>query len=116
VVNSVEEPSLLKDKFVEKGSVIQMGTSQKKRKVKLNSGLVIAGAALAVVGGLACFAGTALGVSAIVSAARRWVGELDQPPSEIAKSTWKQAKAASLAGTDAWRQSTSSPSLTNGGS
>jgi len=101
----------------EEGSDIQMGTSQKKRKVKVNSGLVITGAALAVVGGLACFAGTALGVSAFVSAARRWVRELDQPPSQRAKSTWKQVKAASLAGTDAWRQSTSTPSLTqNGGS
>ena len=56
-------------------------------------------------GGLLGFTGMLLVSSAIVSAARRRVSQLEQPPSEIAKRTWQQARAATTAGANAWRNS-----------
>jgi hypothetical protein len=45
--------------------------------------------------------------SAIISAARRRVNQLEQPPSELAKRTWQQARAATTAGAKPWRDSPS---------
>jgi hypothetical protein len=41
--------------------------------------------------------------SAIMSAARQRVNQLEQPPSELAKRRWQQARAATTAGAKAWR-------------
>jgi hypothetical protein len=59
------------------------------------------------IGGLLGFTGMLLGSSAIVSAARRRVNQLEQPPSELAKRAWQQARAATTAGAKAWRDSPS---------
>jgi hypothetical protein len=40
-----------------------------------------------------------------VSAVRQRVNQLEQPPSELAKRTWQQARAATTAGAKAWRNS-----------
>jgi hypothetical protein len=50
------------------------------------------------IGGLLGFTGVLLLSSAVVSATRRWVNQLDQPPTEFAKQKWRQARAASAAG------------------
>jgi hypothetical protein len=55
------------------------------------------------IGGLLGFTGMLLVGSAIVSVARQRVNQLEQPPSELAKRTWQQARAATTAGTNAWR-------------
>jgi len=57
------------------------------------------------IGGLLGFAGMVLVSSAIVSADRRRVNQIEQPPSELAKRTWQQARAATTAGAKAWRTS-----------
>ena len=54
-------------------------------------------------GGLLGFTGMLLVSSAIISAARQRVNRLEQPPSELAKRTWQQARAATTAGAKAWR-------------
>jgi hypothetical protein len=54
-------------------------------------------------GGLLGFTGMLLVGSTIVSAARQTVNQLEQPPSELAKRTWQQARAATTAGAKAWR-------------
>jgi hypothetical protein len=59
------------------------------------------------IGGLLGFTGMLLVSSAIVAAARRRVNQLEQPPSELAKRTWQQARAATTAGAKAWRDSPS---------
>jgi hypothetical protein len=58
--------------------------------------VLVAGGVLAGVGGL-------LVSSALVSASRRWVQQLDPPPGTMAKRTWQQARAATTAGARAWR-------------
>jgi hypothetical protein len=54
-------------------------------------------------GGLLAFTGVLLLSSAVVAATRQWVNQLEQPPSELAKLKWRQARAATTAGAKAWR-------------
>jgi hypothetical protein len=65
--------------------------------------VLVAGGVLAGIGGLLGCAGALLVSSALVSASRRWVQQLDPPPSTVAKVKWQQARAATTAGARAWR-------------
>jgi hypothetical protein len=65
--------------------------------------LLVAGGVLAGIGGLLGCVGALLVSSALVSASRRWVRQLDPPPSAMAKVKWQQARAATTAGARAWR-------------
>jgi hypothetical protein len=44
-----------------------------------------------------------VGGSHLLSATRRWVREMEVPPSELAKMKYAQARAAVTAGTAAWQ-------------
>jgi len=65
--------------------------------------VLLAGGVLAGIGGLLGCVGALLVSSALVSASRRWVRQLDPPPSAMAKVKWQQARAATTAGARAWR-------------
>jgi hypothetical protein len=52
---------------------------------------------------MAALAGLIVGGSHLVSATRKWVQEMEVPPSDLAKAKWAQAKAAASAGASAWR-------------
>jgi hypothetical protein len=65
--------------------------------------LLVTGGVLAGIGGLLGCVGALLVSSALVSASRRWVRQLDPPPSAMAKVRWQQARAATTAGARAWR-------------
>ncbi|HEY1636570.1 MAG TPA: hypothetical protein VGF64_17575 [Acidimicrobiales bacterium] len=71
--------------------------------IRVNKQLVISGAVLVGVGGALAATGVLLGSTAVASAMRQWVRQLDQPPSEMAKQKWNQARAATLAGAKAWQ-------------
>jgi membrane protein implicated in regulation of membrane protease activity len=71
--------------------------------LKLRSGPLIVGAALLGGGVMLALAGLAVGSAHLLSATRRWVDEMDVPPSELAKLKWAQAKAAAAAGAGAWQ-------------
>lgn len=66
---------------------------------------IIIGGTLFGLGVGACIAGIAVTGSAMLSAAQSWVGGMDRPPSELARGTWAQAKAAATAGRQAWTDS-----------
>jgi len=66
--------------------------------------LIGASAALVTGGMLVCLAGTAIGTVAVVSACRRYLADLDEPPREMARRRWVQAKSATAAGVGAWQQ------------
>ena len=70
--------------------------------------VLVAGGVLAGIGGLLGCVGALLVSSALVSASRRWVRQLDPPPSTMAKVKWQQARAATTAGARAWRNGPSS--------
>jgi hypothetical protein len=70
---------------------------------RLNQGLVVGGAVLIGLGGLMGLTGALLLSSAVVAATRRWIRQLERPPTEIARLKFQQARAATSAGASAWR-------------
>ena len=80
-----------------------MGNTTSNGDVQLSRRRIAGGGVLIGIGGLLGFTGMLLVGSAIVSAARQRVNQLEQPPSELAKRTWQQARAATTAGAKAWR-------------
>ena len=67
------------------------------------------GAALAAAGGLLTMAGVLISALTAMAGAREWARHLDQPPTDVVKVKWHQAKAAGSAGADAWRHSSTRP-------
>ena len=70
------------------------------------SGFLITGGSLVAAGALIALAGLAVGGSHVLSATRRWIGEMEVPPSELAKIKWTQARSAAAAGA-AWNNGVS---------
>jgi hypothetical protein len=64
---------------------------------------LIIGAVLLGAGAMAALAGLVVGGSHLVSATRKWIQDMEVPPSEVAKAKWAQARAAASAGATAWR-------------
>jgi hypothetical protein len=64
---------------------------------------VIIGGTLFGLGVGACVAGIAVIGSAVLSAAQSWIGSMERPPTELARGTWTQAKAAAAAAQQAWQ-------------
>ena len=79
-----------------------MTTQAPLEGVQRNRVLVVGGV-LAGIGAVLGCAGALLISSALVSASRRWVKQLDPPPRTVAKLRWQQARAATTAGANAWR-------------
>ena len=71
--------------------------------IQLNRSLLVGGGVLVALGGLLGFTGMALVTSALLSAARRGVDRMEQPPSDIARRKGQQTRAAAAAGAAAWR-------------
>ena len=71
--------------------------------IQLNRNLLVGGGVLVALGGLLGFTGMALVSSALLSATRQWVDQLERPPTEIARRRWEQTKAAASASAAAWR-------------
>ena len=75
--------------------------------IQLTRNLLVGGGVLVALGGLLGFTGMALVSSALISATRQWVDQLERPPTEIARRRWEQTKAAATAGATAgaaaWR-------------
>ncbi|WP_377272637.1 hypothetical protein [Peterkaempfera sp. SMS 1(5)a] len=69
----------------------------------IDTRLVTAGAVLIAGGALVALAGMGLAGFALATAGRRWVRQLEVPPSERAAAKLRQARHASLAGMEAWR-------------
>jgi len=84
-----------------------VGNAASNGPVQLNRRRIAGGGVLIGIGGLLGFTGMLLVSAAIISAARQRVNQLEQPPSELAKRTWQQARAATTAGAKAWRTSPS---------
>jgi hypothetical protein len=74
---------------------------------ELRTGPIITGASLFGAGALIALAGLAVGGTHLFSATRRWIREMEVPPSEQARIRWAQAKTAASAGAHAWQNGTS---------
>jgi hypothetical protein len=71
---------------------------------QLKSGPLMASAVLIGTGAVLAMAGLAIGGSHLFQAVRRWVQDMEVPPSERAKIALAQAKAAATAGAEAWHK------------
>ena len=80
-----------------------MADQASRGDIQLNRNLLVGGGVLVALGGLLGFTGMALVSSALLSATRQWVDQLERPPTEIARRRWEQTKAAASAGAAAWR-------------
>jgi hypothetical protein len=82
-------------------------TGKSTRGLQVRSGPLVSGAVLVGVGGLIALVGIAIGGYHLLSAVRQWVGEMEVPPSELARQKLAQARAAAsaagAAGADAWQ-------------
>ena len=67
---------------------------------------LIVSAAMVGVGTMIVLAGLAVGGGHLLAATRRWVNEMEVPPSELARLKWAQARAAASAGASAWQNGT----------
>ena len=77
---------------------------------QFSSGPLITSAVLVGVGTFIALTGLALGGSHLASATRRWIREMEVPPSELARLKYAQAKAAVAAGSSAWQNGTQAQS------
>ncbi len=77
---------------------------------QLSSGPLITSAVLVGVGTFIALSGLALGGSHLMAATRRWIREMEVPPSELARLKYAQAKAAVAAGSSAWQNGTQAQS------
>ena len=80
-----------------------MSNDAPQRGIQVNRSLLVGGGVLVGIGGLLGFTGMVLVGSALLSATRQWIDQLERPPSEIARRKWQQARAAASAGAGAWR-------------
>jgi len=64
---------------------------------------LIISAAMVGTGTVIVLAGLAVGGAHLAAATRRWVNEMEVPPSELARIKWTQARAAMSAGAQAWQ-------------
>jgi hypothetical protein len=77
--------------------------SDAQKGPQYQSAPLITGAVFVGAGTLIAMVGLAIGGGHLVAATRRWVKEMEVPPSELAKLRWTQAKAAATAGAAAWQ-------------
>jgi hypothetical protein len=77
--------------------------SSSSSSFELNTTPIFVGAALIGAGTLIGVTGLILGGTAMISATRKWLGELEVPPTEVVKHKLGQTKAATAAGASAWK-------------
>ncbi len=81
-------------------------TDKSGTRLQLRSGPLITGAALVGAGAMLVLAGLAVGGSHMFAATRRWVREMEVPPTELARQQLARAKAAAVAGAATWQNGT----------
>jgi len=64
---------------------------------------LVTSAVMVGAGTLIALTGLAVGFQHLLSSTRRWVNEMEVPPSELARLKWTQARAAMAAGASAWQ-------------
>jgi hypothetical protein len=69
----------------------------------LNTTLLTTAAVLVGIGSAVGLAGFGLGAAALIAAIRRWYQRNNLTPAQHAKLTWNQTRAATSAGSEAWK-------------
>jgi hypothetical protein len=85
-----------------------------KEEVHFEQGPFLIASVLVGVGALLAFLGVVIGGLHSVNQGIRWAQSTDQSPDDVAKTKWSQLKAASNAGANAWKASTSPETAQDG--
>jgi len=72
-------------------------------RIQLDDRLLTWAEILAGAGGVLLLAGVSIAAAALRRGAQQWIRQLDQPPSELARTKWQQLMTAKAAGTHAWK-------------
>jgi len=80
-----------------------MNSDDGKSKPQLGRVPLITSAAMLGGGMVLALAGLAVGCGHVLWVTRRWLREMEVPPSEMAKIKWSQARSAVSAGAAAWQ-------------
>lgn len=75
----------------------------KQNGPQFQSAPLITSAVMVGAGTLIVLVGLAIGGGHLATATRRWIREMEVPPSELARQKWVQAKTAYAAGASAWQ-------------
>jgi len=81
-----------------------MSSSISRPAFEVNRGLMSSGVVLLCVGFFLWLIGAALSASALGQAAMKWIDQLEESPSEIARRRASQFKDAVSAGSKAWKE------------
>jgi hypothetical protein len=81
-----------------------MSNSTSRPRFEVNRSLMSSGVVLACVGFFLWLIGAALSATALGQAAMKWIDQLEESPSEIARKRAHQLKDAVSAGSKAWRE------------
>jgi hypothetical protein len=80
-----------------------MSSSSSRPAFQVNSGLLSSGFVLLCVGFFVWVIGAVLSGTALAKAAKNWIAQLEESPSEMARRRAHQLKVAASAGSKAWR-------------
>ena len=80
-----------------------MSNSTSRPRFEVNRGLMSSGVVLACVGSFLWLIGAVLSTTALARAAMKWIDQLEESPSEMARKRAHQFKEAVSAGSKAWR-------------
>ena len=80
-----------------------MSNSTSRPRFEVNRGLMSSGVVLACVGSFLWLIGAVLSTTALARAAMKWIDQLEESPSEMARKRAHQFKEAVSAGSMAWR-------------
>jgi hypothetical protein len=80
-----------------------MSNSTSRPTLRVNRSLMSSGVVLAIVGCFLWVIGAVLSTTALAQAALKWIDQLEESPSEIARMRAHQLKEAMSAGSKAWR-------------
>jgi hypothetical protein len=81
-----------------------MSNSTSRPQLEVNRGLMTSGVALLCIGFFLWLIGAALSGTALGQAAMRWINQLEESPSEMARRRAHQFKEAVSAGSKAWQE------------
>ena len=73
-------------------------------RFEVDARLLKRGVIVACIGAVTWMIGAVLSATALGRAAKKWVDQLEESPSEIARRRLHQAKVAAVAGSNAWRE------------
>ena len=81
-----------------------MRNSTSRPTIELNANMLGSGVLLLCVGGFIGLAGLVLSGVALTQAAKKWIEQMDESPTEMAQRRMQQLKVAAAAGSKAWRE------------